>query len=387
MKYIPYGFHWIDKDDRDAVCRTLKSDWVTQGPAVKSFENALCKYTGAAYAVAVSNGTAALHIACLAAGVTKGDEIITSPLTFVASANCALYCGAKPIFADIEEDTGNIDPSKIKRAITRKTKVLIPVHFAGHPCDMNAVHEIAKNKKLIVIEDAAHALGSRYNGNKISKVGSGVYSDMTTLSFHPVKHITTGEGGAVLTNRKDLYDKLLMLRSHGITKDQFVHEPHGEWYYEMQALGYNYRITDIQCALGESQLKKLPDFINRRREIVARYNKAFEHNPYFDVPPEKGYAFSSYHLYPIRLKEQFIPARKQIFSGLRKAGIGVQVHYIPVYLQPYYERLGYLKGACPKAERFYASEISLPLYPLMKTSDIAFVIKKVFDVLGNLYGY
>jgi len=378
MRLIPYSHQWIDNKDINSVIKVLRSDWITQGPTVKAFEIAISKYTGAKYAVAVSNGTAALHIACLAVGIEKGDEVITSPITFLASANCVIYCGGKPIFADVQEDTGNIKSEEINAKITKRTKMLIPVHYAGHPCDMEKIQQIAKRNKLFIIEDSAHALGAKYKG---SKIGSCKYSDMTILSFHPVKHITAGEGGMVLTNRRDLYKKLLILRNHGITKEKYVNVPDGDWYYEMQLLGYNYRITDIQSALGISQLKRLAEFVRRRREIVQIYNREFKNSPYFNTPVEKTYAYSSYHLCPIRLKEQFMASKKEIFTKLREKGIGAQVHYIPVYLQPYYRKLGYKKGSCPQAEKFYRSEISIPVYPSMKNSDVNYVIKTLNKVL------
>jgi len=381
MKTIPYSRQNINKNDIKEVIKVLGSDFLTQGPKLKEFEISLCKYTGASYAVAVSSGTAALHIACLAAGIKPGDEAITSPLTFLASANCILYCGADPIFSDIEPDTGNIDPVGLEKNISKRSKVIIPVHFAGHPCDLKAIRKIAKKYGLTVIEDAAHSLGAKY---KNSKIGSGEYSDITILSFHPVKHITTGEGGAVLTNSKLLYDKLIMLRSHGVTKEKFNNVPHGGWYYEMQLLGYNYRLTNIQSALGISQLKRIEYFVKRRRNIAQRYNEAFLNNPYFYTPEEKDYAYSSYHLYPLRLKKEYISMRSRIFDGLRRCGLGVQVHYIPVYLQPYYSGLGFKKGLCPKAEGFYFSEISIPLFPGMKNSEVDTVIGNVRRAFSRL---
>lgn len=378
MKVIPYGRQFIDSADIKEVIRVLKSDWITQGPKINEFESALCKYTGAKYAVVVSNGTAALHIACLAAGIKRGDEVITSPITFVASANCVLYCGGRPVFADIQEDTVNIDSGEIEKKITKKTKMIIPVHFAGHPCELKAIHDIAKKHNLMIVEDAAHALGSEYKG---SKIGSCKYSDMTIFSFHPVKHITTGEGGAVLTNRKDLYERLLIFRNHGITKNnlQFAicnPQSAGPWYYEMQELGFNYRITDIQCALGISQLKKLDKFVEKRRKIVKIYQKVFAGNNFFDLPVEKNYAKSSWHLFVVKLKDKYKSKRRQIFERLRKKGLGVQVHYIPVYRQPYYQALGYRKGLCQKAEEYYEKTISLPVYPKMSDSEI----KKVINI-------
>lgn len=381
MKFIPYGRHTIDKADIRAVTATLNSGWITQGPKIREFEDVLCKYTGAKYAVAVSSGTAALHIAALAAGIDKGDEVITSPITFAASANCVLYAGGRPVFADIEPDTANIDPKEIEKKITRKTKVIIPVHFAGHPCEMEEIGRIAKKHKLLVIEDTAHALGAKYKGQKI---GNCKFSDMAILSFHPVKHITTGEGGAVLTNRKDIYEKLLMLRTHGITKDRkkfnsFDSEIDGDWYYEMQELGFNYRITDFQCALGLSQLIKLDKFVEKRRKLVDIYRRELEDFEEVVLPTEKEEAKSSWHLFYIRVKNA--ETRKYLFEELKKNGIGAQVHYIPVYWHPYYQKLGYKKGLCTKAEKFYFGEITVPLFPLMTEEDVlrvSDIIKKTF---------
>ena len=384
MKTIPYGHQSIDARDIEAVTEVLRSDWLTQGPGVKDFEAALCKYTGAKYALSVSSGTAALHLACMAAGIKNGDEVITSPLTFVASANAALYCGARPVFADIEKDTGNIDIESFKRRITRKTKAVIPVHFAGHPCELKGLKCVALQKGLTIIEDAAHALGASYKG---SKIGSCKYSDMAIFSFHPVKTITTGEGGAVLTNSRDLYEKLLRLRSHGITKDADLIDKKMRgcgWYYEMHDLGFNYRLTDIQAALGTSQLKKLDDFISKRRKIAEIYNNAFSDNGFFDTPVEKEYAFSAYHLYTIRIKDELIDKRKAVFSRMREEGLGVQVHYIPVYLQPYYKKLGFKKGSCPVAENYYDREISLPIYPALTGKQVKYIIDKVLKVFKQL---
>lgn len=381
-KLIPYGHQSIDKEDIDAVVKVLKSDWLTQGPKITEFEKALCDYTKAKYAVAVSSATAALHLACLVFGIRRGDEVITSPITFVATANAVVYCGGKPVFADIQPDTINIDPNEIKKKITKKTKAIIPVHFAGHPCDLKEISSIAKKHNLAVIEDAAHALGAEYNGEKI---GSCKYSDLTVFSFHPVKSITTGEGGAILTNRRELYEKLLILRSHGITRDkkQFTNyypRADGEWYYEMQDLGFNYRITDFQCALGICQLKRLDNFILRRRDIVHRYNKYLSKLEDLILPTEKSVVKSSWHLYAIKLKYDAI--RKSVFEKLRKEGLGVQVHYIPVYLQPFYrDKFNYKKGLCPQAERYYQKTISIPLYPKMTDKDALYIIKNLKNLL------
>ncbi|MCM8832211.1 MAG: UDP-4-amino-4,6-dideoxy-N-acetyl-beta-L-altrosamine transaminase [Candidatus Omnitrophica bacterium] len=375
---IPYGHHHIDESDIKEVVKALKSNWITQGPKIKEFENALCEYTGSKYAVAVSSGTAALHMACLAAGVKEGDEVITSPITFVASANCVLYCGGRPVFTDIQEDTVNIDPEEIKKKINKKTKAIIPVHFAGHPCDLEEIYKIAKENNLIVIEDACHALGAEYKGFKI---GACKYSDMTVFSFHPVKSITTGEGGAVLTNREDLYEKLVMLRNHGITKDdkKFINKGEGGWYYEMQELGFNYRITDFQCALGISQLKKLDKFIKRRREIVQIYNKELSKIEEVILPLERPYVKSSWHIYYIRLRKP--EKREFVFKQLQKKGIGVQVHYIPVYCQPYYKnKLGLQKY--PKAGNYYNSTITIPLYYGLKKDEINYIIESLKETLS-----
>lgn len=377
MELIPYGRHYIDAADRKAVEHILRSSWITQGPKIKEFEDALCERTGARYAVAVSSGTAALHIACLAAGIRQGDEVLTSPITFAASANSILYCAGKPVFVDVQSDTGNMDIEKIERKITSRTKAIIPVHFAGHPCDMEKIARIAKKHGLVIIEDAAHALGAKY---KRSKIGDCLYSHMAIFSFHPVKSITTGEGGAVLTNSFVLYKKLSALRSHGIVKDKRAFtcrdlSDKGAWYYEMQELGFNYRITDVQCALGVSQLKKLNLFLKRRREISDIYNKRLSGFDEIELPTEKSYVSSSWHLYCIRVKE---PSRRKIvFERLRKAGIGVQVHYIPVYLHPFYQKLGYKKSLCKNAEEFYRQEISIPIYASMSSKEAEYVIKNV----------
>jgi len=382
-KFIPYGRHLIDEEDINAVIEVLRSDFITQGPKIKEFEEKLAEKVGAKYAVVFNSGTSALHAAYFSLGLSKEDEFITTPITFAATSNAGIFLGAKPVFCDVEEDTGNINPDLIEEKLSSRTKLIIPVHYAGHSCDMERIREIADKYGLFVVEDACHALGAKY---KSSKIGSCEFSDATVFSFHPVKHITTGEGGAVLTNREDIYEKLLMFRSHGITKDRkkFIKNQNGDWYYEMQFLGFNYRMTDIQAALGISQLKKLDRFVKRRRDIVKIYNEAFHDNPYFDIPVEKEYAYSSYHLYPIRLKDDFKNNRKEIFQLLREKGLGVQVHYIPVYLHPYYQKLGYKKGECPIAEEFYEREISLPIYPSMTNEDIDFVIKIIFEVFKEV---
>ena len=381
IKFLPYGKQFIDDNDINDVVKVLKSDFITQGPKIGEFEEQLAKYCGSKYAVAFNSGTSALHGAYFASGLEKDDEIITSPNTFVATSNAALYLNAKPVFSDVEMDTGNLDVSKVEEKITKKTKLIVPVHYSGNPVDLKEFYKIAEENNVKIIEDAAHSLGAKYNGEKI---GNSKYSEMSILSFHPVKHITTGEGGAVLTNDEDYYEKLLMFRSHGITKNNFVNEPHGDWYYEMHYLGYNYRITDIQSVLGLSQLKKLDKFVERRREIAKLYETAFEDNPFFETIVEKDCCESSYHLYPILIKDEYKDMKKEIFSKLREEGLGVQVHYIPVHLQPYYQKLGYKKGSCPVSEDFYKREISIPMYPTMDNEDVDYVIKKIFKVFKNL---
>jgi UDP-4-amino-4,6-dideoxy-L-N-acetyl-beta-L-altrosamine transaminase len=377
-KFIPYGRHLIDNDDIGAVVKVLKSDWITQGPAIEKFEKALSEYCGSRYCVLFNSGTSALHAAYFASDLKKGDMFITSPISFVATANAGIYLGAKPVFVDIEKDTGNIDVSGIEEKISRRTRLIVPVHYAGHPADMEKIRHIAKKHKIHVIEDACHAIGSRY---KNGKTGSCMYSDMTVFSFHPVKQITTGEGGAVLTNNKEYLHKLLLFRTHGITKNRLVHRSEGTWYYEMHLLGFNYRMTDFQAALGVSQLKKLDRFTERRQEIGETYKKAFHDNPFFDIPAERDYVRSSYHLYPIRLKKDYKNRRKEIFTKLREKKLGVQVHYIPIYLQPYYKTLGYKKGLCLAAEEFYQSEISIPIYPAMTDTMVKSVIRTIRALL------
>lgn len=376
--FLPYGRQWIDDEDILAVVNVLKGDYLTTGPSVSTFEKEVAKYVGASYAVSFSNGTAALHGACFAAGITEGDEVITTPLTFAASANCVLYQGGKPIFADINPKTYNIDPTEIEKKITDKTKAIIPVDFTGQPASLDEIREIAKKHHLIIIEDAAHALGATYKGQMVGSI-----SDMTMFSFHPVKHITSGEGGIITTNNKEYYDKLLQFRSHGITRDKNnLVENHGPWYYEMQFLGYNYRMTDIQAALGTSQLKKIDKFIDLRKKYAAIYNKAFKNISELSIPTQDRDGESSWHLYIIRLHlEQLSANRKEVFEALLRENIGVNVHYIPVHLLPYYQGLGYQRGNCPNAEQLYEEIITLPLFPAMTEDDVLDVIKAVTMVI------
>jgi len=374
VKKIPYATQWIDAQDIEAVKLALESSYLTQGPLIEKFEKIVAEHCGAKYVVAVNSGTSALHIACLAAGIKRGDEVITSPITFVASANCILYCGAKPIFADVLEDTININPKEIEKKISKKTKAIIPIDFAGQPADLSEIRSIANRKNIIIIEDAAHALGAKYKGEI---VGSGKYADFTILSFHAVKHITTGEGGMVLTNNKDFYKKLKLFRSHGIIRDPNLLKINPEpWFYEMQALGFNYRLTDIQSALGISQFKRLSVFIKRRKQITNEYDKVFCRYEELQPLSIKPYIDHVHHLYILKFNlDKLSATRREIFNEYLKYGICVNVHYIPVYYQPYYKKIGYKKGLCLNAEKYYECSITLPLYPKMSDCDIKRVVK------------
>lgn len=376
--YLPYGKQWIDEEDVEAVINVLKSDYLTTGPAIATFEQKVADYVGAKYAVAFSNGTAALHGACFAAGIGEGDEVITTPITFAASANCVRYVGGTVVFADIEEDTYNIDPLEIEKCITSKTKAIIPVHFTGQPVELDAIHAIAKKYNLLVIEDGAHALGAEYKGQKI-----GALSAMTMFSFHPVKHVTTGEGGVITTNNEEYYNKLLQFRSHGITRDlNKMTKNDGPWFYDMQFLGYNYRMTDIQAALGTTQMNKLDAFVTRRREIAKMYNDAFQNYDCIVTPKQRIEGNSSWHLYIIQLNLQKLNAtRMEVFEALQAQNIGVNVHYIPVHTLLYYQKLGYKKGSMPKAEALYETIITLPLFPKMTNQDVQDVIEAVIKVI------
>jgi UDP-4-amino-4,6-dideoxy-N-acetyl-beta-L-altrosamine transaminase len=384
MRSIPYGHQDINAEDIKKVIEVLTSDYLTQGPSVKLFEDTFAQYCGAKYAIAVANGTAALHLATLAAGFDSNDEVITSPITFVATANAIVYAGAKPVFADINQSTYCLDPKKFEQKITSATRGVIPVHFAGQPCEIDKIHEIAKKHHMVVIEDAAHALGARYESNgKINKIGSCTHSDMTIFSFHPVKHITTGEGGMITTNQQELYQKLCLLRSHGITRNpEELSKDEGPWYYEQQELGFNYRITDFQCALGVSQLKRIDSFIARRKEIVSIYNLAFSSCKDLVIPIQSEGNHSSWHLYVIGVP---ILARRKIFESLRDHGLGVNVHYIPVHLQPYYsENFSFREGDYPIAEKYYRGAITLPLYPGMTDVEVHYVVKKVLSAVEEM---
>ncbi|MDO4515302.1 MAG: UDP-4-amino-4,6-dideoxy-N-acetyl-beta-L-altrosamine transaminase [Lachnospiraceae bacterium] len=375
-----YGHQYLDEADVQAVVDVLHSDYLTCGPKITELEKKLCELTGAKYAVVCSNDTAALHIACMAAGVSEGDEVITTPITFLASANCALYCGAKPVFADIDEKTYNMDPKAMEQAITPKTKAVVAVDYTGQVVDLDAILEICHRNNIVVIEDAAHSIGTKYKGKPVGSI-----ADMTTFSFHPVKTVTSGEGGAVLTDNEELYRKLLLHRSHGMTREQsqMTRESEGGWYYQMIDMGYNYRMTDMQAALLISQLDKLPMFSARRKEIVARYNEAFAKLPELVVQEELEGSDSTRHLYILRINpERLSIDRKQFFDAMAAENIMCNVHYIPIYLQPYYEKLGYEPGLCPKAEKLYQEMMSLPLYYAMSDQDVEDVIAAVRKIVN-----
>ncbi len=377
---IFYGHQYIDEADIQAVTEVLRSDFLTCGPKIGELEKKLCDLTGARYAMVCANGTAALHIAALSAGVGEGDEVITTPITFAASANCALYCGARPVFADINPETYNIDPAKVEAAVTPRTKAVVAVDYTGQSVDLSPLKEICKKHNLILIEDGAHVIGTTYKGQP-----NGSIADMTTFSFHPVKTVTGGEGGAVLTNDESLYQKLLLYRSHGITRDGslMVHEPDGPWYYEQIALGYNYRMTDMQAALIISQLDKLPMFRERRKEIVRRYDEAFGEMPELFVQREIPESDTTRHLYILRIvPEKLKIDRRQFFDALAAENVHCNVHYIPTYYFPYYEKLGYRRGLCPNAEKLYEEILSIPLYYAMSDEDVESVIEAVKKIVN-----
>ncbi|HDY7428109.1 UDP-4-amino-4,6-dideoxy-N-acetyl-beta-L-altrosamine transaminase [Vibrio vulnificus] len=383
---IPYGKQDINQQDIDSVVDVLKSDFLTQGPQVPAFEQALIEHTGASYALAVNSATSALHIACLALGLGEGDWLWTSPITFVASANCGLYCGAKVDFVDIDPSTYNMCPRRLEEKLIKAKaegklpKVVVPVHLCGQPCDMAAIAKLAKVYNFKVIEDASHAIGGKYQGLPI---GNCEYSDITVFSFHPVKIVTTAEGGVVMTNQKALSDKMTLLRSHGITRDpeQMEGESHGGWYYQQIDLGFNYRMTELQAALGVSQMQRLDDFVAARHHLANRYNRLLQSLPVV-LPYQLENTYSGLHLYVIRLRlDKLSLTHKEVFDALRGKGIGVNLHYIPVHTQPYYEKMGFREGDFPESERYYREAISLPMFHAMSTDQQDEVVRVLSEVL------
>jgi perosamine synthetase len=370
--FLPYGRQWIDEADIEQVVEVLRGDYLTTGPLVERFESRLAAWVGIRHACAVNSGTSALHAAYFAAGLQAGDEIITSPLTFAATPNAALYLGATVRFVDVQVDTGNLDPAGLEAAISDKTKLIVPVDFAGHPADYDEINETARRHGLCVVADAAHSLGANYRGRKV-----GTLADLTELSFHPVKPVTTAEGGAILTNDADMAKRASVFRTHGITREaNDLEDPEGPWHNEMQHLGFNYRLTDVQCALGLSQLSKLDRFIARRREIAAAYDAAFADLTEIILPVRRDYVDPGWHLYVVRVAGD--PGlRKPLFNRLTELGLGVQVHYIPVHYHPYYRALGYRRGQLPVAEDFYSRAISLPIYPKMNDEEVQMSIERV----------
>ena len=375
MKFIPYGHQWIDEEDIKEVVKVLKSDWITTGPKIEGFENALCRYISCKYAVAVNSGTSALDIAVQTLNLPEGSEVITTPFTFVGTSNAVLYNNLKPVFVDIEKETRNINPEEIRKRITEKTKAIIYVDYAGQPCDIEELKEIAVEYDIYLIEDACHAIGAEYKAQKI-----GNFADMSVFSFHPVKHITTGEGGAVVTNNKDFYDRLKILKNHGIDKsalDRFG--PEAGWAYDLKLLGRNYRITDFQAALGISQLKKLDGFLRRRREIVKMYNEAFDAMPGIETPIVKHYVKPAWHIYTVLLNGI---DRDKFFSKMRERNIGVNVHYIPIYRFSYYqEHFNNNPNDFPVTEEVFSKIITLPLFSKMSDGDIYYISDNVKSLI------
>jgi perosamine synthetase len=375
---LPYGRHWVDDADVAAVVASLKSGWVTTGPPIARFEQAVAAQVGAARGVAVSSGTAALHAAMFAAGVGPGDEVIAPPLTFAATTNAALYLGGVPVFADVRADTLTLDPAEVERKLTPRTRAVVAVDYAGQPCDLDALRALTRPRGIALIEDAAHALGARYRGRPL-----GAIADLTVWSFHPVKHVTTGEGGMVTTDDAGLADRCVRFRNHGITTDAAQREAAGDWVYEMVDLGFNYRLTDLQCALGLAQLGKLEGFLARRETIAVHYHAALGGLTGLTLPAVAADVRHAWHLYPVLLDLERLSAdRRTVFSALRAEGIGVNVHYIPVYWHPYYRGLGYEKGLCPRAEAAYERLLSLPMFPAMTERDVDDVVTAMRKVLG-----
>ena len=384
--FIPYGKQNINQADVDAVVDVLKSDFLTQGPQVPAFEKSVAQLVGAQYALAVNSATSALHIACLALGLGKGDVLWTSPITFVASSNCALYCGADVDFVDVDSQTYNMSISALKLKLeqakkdNKLPKIVVPVHLCGQPCDMAKIYALSQEYGFKIIEDASHAIGGKYQG---TYVGAGQYSDITIFSFHPVKIVTTAEGGMALTNDAKLAQKMDLLRSHGVTRNQDLmsKEPEGPWYYQQVDLGFNYRMTELQAALGVSQMHRLEQFVAKRHDIAKVYNKILQDLPVV-LPYQLPETYSGLHLYVIRLKlDEISKTRKEVFELLREKGIGVNVHYIPVHTQPYYENLGFKQGDFPEAESYYASAISLPMYPDLTQMQIEYIYQTLKEIL------
>jgi perosamine synthetase len=377
-KPLPYGRQSIDDGDIAAVEEALRSDWLTTGPKVEAFERALAGFVGAKEAVAVSSGTAALHACMFALGIGPGDEVVVPAMTFAATANCVVFQGGTPVFADVDPDTLLLDPADVSKKITPRTKAVIAVDYAGQPCDYDALRALAEEHKLHLVADGCHSLGGARRGRKV-----GTMADLTAFSFHPVKHITTGEGGMVTTGDAEFAARMRRFRNHGITTDHRQRAEKGTWYYEMTDLGYNYRLTDFQCALGQSQLRKLPAWLERRREIARRYDAAFAAMPAVSPLRVAGDVTHAYHLYVIRLDlAKLAASRAEIFSALREAGIGVNVHYIPVHLHPYYrQRFGTGPGLCPAAEAAYESVLSLPMFPAMSDADVDRVVNSLRKLL------
>lgn len=370
--FIPYGRQSIDDDDVAAVAAVLRSDWLTTGPAVEAFEAAVCAYTGAGHGVAVCNGTAALHAAVAALGIGPGDEVIVPPLTFAASANCVLYQGGTPVFVDVEPDTLLISPAAAEAAVSPRTRAIIGVDYAGQPCDWAALRAVADRHKLALVADACHALGAEYRGQKV-----GTLADISVFSFHPVKQITTGEGGMCMTDDPALALRMRKFRNHGISGTAAQREKTGDWFYEMTDLGYNYRISDIQCALGRSQLRKLPAWLAARRELARRYTAVFQGSPVLPLAHREDRSHAR-HLYVVKVEN-----RDFVFQEMRKRGLGVNVHYIPVYLHPYYQRRGWRKGLCPEAERAFESILTLPLWPGLDDGDVRRISSALLELAGK----
>ena len=380
---LPYGRQSIDDDDIAAVVEALRSAFLTTGPIVAGFEAALADATGAPLVATVSAGTAALHAAYRAVGIGPDDEVVVPALTFAATANAALYLGARPVFADVDRETGTLDPKAAERVITRRTRAIVAVDYAGHPADYDALRDIASRRGLALVDDAAHSLGATDRGRRIGEL-----ADVATLSFHPVKHITTGEGGAVITRDPDVHRKVVEFRSHGMVREEGRLQRHeGAWHHEMQDLGFNYRLTDVQCALGISQLRKLPSFLERRRAIAAQYDRDLSDLGAFRIPGRRDGVEPAWHLYVLRVDgdpTDRARRRRVAFDALRERGLGVQVHYLPVYLHPYYQDLGYGSGLCPVAEGFYSRAISIPIFPAMTDAEVDSVVEAVREVAAEM---